>query len=109
MDHLELSVTCARSFPESSWHRACTRFCQEFEMILTRRTLRFLMFSLALICVPVFAQEKPPMPYFVVYSHYMEEPDSLDIEVSPAFGRADGIHPFAGVLHEFEYGATRWW
>src|SRR5437868_2737222 len=76
---------------------------------MSRRLFSILLFVVAFVCAPAFAQEKPAVPYFVTYSHYMEEPDSLEIEISPAFGHADGIHSFAGVLNEFEYGATRWW
>ena len=36
------------------------------------------------------AQDKP---YFVTYSHDLEEPGNLEIETKTALGRPDGKHP----------------
>jgi hypothetical protein len=52
------------------------------------------------------AQERP---YFVTYSHEMEEPGNLDIEFFNAAGKASGGNRFIGSNIEFEYGATAWW
>jgi hypothetical protein len=54
----------------------------------------------------VAAQE---WPYFVTYSHALEEPGNLEVEfkgvqASPKFGNA-----FSSATIEFEYGATGWW
>ena len=50
------------------------------------------------------------VPYFVTYSHHMEEPGSLEIGSKVATGRpqADG-NRFFGNSTEFEYGTTAWW
>ena len=50
------------------------------------------------------------VPYFVTYSHHMEEPGSLEIESKVATGRpqAEGSR-FFGNSTEFEYGTTAWW
>ncbi len=48
-------------------------------------------------------------PYFVTYSHDMEEPGSLEISASQVVGRPDGGHRFVNALTEFEYGLKGWW
>src|SRR5262249_26792068 len=68
-----------------------------------------LFVSFGLLSMLGLAQEKTPTPYFVVYDHYMEELDALEIGTSPVLGRAHGINTFLGVLTEFEYGARKWW
>jgi len=52
------------------------------------------------------AQERP---YFVTYSHEMEEPGNLEIEVFSAVGKPAEGKRFIGSTLEFEYGATGWW
>jgi hypothetical protein len=55
---------------------------------------------------PALAQE---LPYFVTYSHHMEEPGSLEIESKVATGQPDGGDRFAGFPTELEYGTRAWW
>ncbi len=52
------------------------------------------------------AQERP---YFVTYSHEMEEPGNLEIEFFNAVGKPPQGNRFIGSTVEFEYGATAWW
>ncbi|UWZ86736.1 hypothetical protein [Occallatibacter riparius] len=52
------------------------------------------------------AQEKP---YFVTYSHDLEEPGNLEIETKTTLGRPDGANRFGALATEFEYGARAWW
>ncbi|MFZ0285451.1 MAG: hypothetical protein WAL32_09490 [Terriglobales bacterium] len=52
------------------------------------------------------AQERP---YFVTYSHEMEEPGNLDIELFNAVGKPPGANRFLGSNIEFEYGVKTWW
>ena len=52
------------------------------------------------------AQEKP---YFVTYSHDLEEPGNLEIETKTALGGPDGSNHYGAVAMEFEYGAKAWW
>jgi hypothetical protein len=52
------------------------------------------------------AQERP---YFVTYSHEMEEPGNLEIELFNAVGKPPDGNRFIGSNIEFEYGATAWW
>ncbi len=50
------------------------------------------------------AQERP---YFVTYSHEMEEPGNLEIEFFNAVGKPPDGNRFVGSTLEFEYGAIR--
>ncbi len=52
------------------------------------------------------AQERP---YFVTYSHEMEEPGNLEIGVFSVVGKPPAGNRFLGSNIEFEYGATAWW
>jgi hypothetical protein len=58
-------------------------------------------------CAAGSAQETP---YFVTYSHHMEEQGALEIETKVATGspQSEG-HRFFGESTEFEYGTTAWW
>jgi len=64
------------------------------------------LFALLSLATPVAAQE---WPYFVTYSHALEEPGNLEVEfrgvqASPKYGNY-----FSSATMEFEYGATAWW
>jgi hypothetical protein len=59
-----------------------------------------------LVSLPGFAQERP---YFVTYSHDMEEPGNLEIEVMNAVGTPAPGSRFIGSSMEFEYGVNAWW
>ena len=52
------------------------------------------------------AQEKP---YFVTYSHDLEEPGNLEIETKISLGRPQGGDHFGAMATEFEYGVRAWW
>src|SRR5690349_20187560 len=66
----------------------------------------FYLWALVLITTPLFAQERP---YFVTYSHEMEEPGNLEIETFNVVGKPPDANRFIGSTLEFEYGATAWW
>lgn len=67
-----------------------------------------LFISLALATFPGFAsaQEKP---YFVTYSHDLEEPGNLEIETKTAFAQPQGSHRYGATASELEYGVRAWW
>src|SRR5436190_2206845 len=48
-------------------------------------------------------------PYFVTYTHYMEEPGNLEIAFSNVTARPDGGNRFLNNLVELEYGTKAWW
>jgi len=56
--------------------------------------------------LPVSAQE---LPYFVTYSHHLEEPGSLEIESKAATGEPTGGSRFLANAVELEYGVRAWW
>lgn len=56
--------------------------------------------------VSASAQE---LPYFVTYSHHMEEPGSLELENKLTSGKPSGGDRFFGFPFELEYGTRAWW
>jgi hypothetical protein len=71
------------------------------------RTLLFL----PLLPLPLSLQEAPAQekPYFVTYSHDLEEPGNLEIESRTDLARPDASTRFAAEATEFEYGLRAWW
>src|SRR5215472_5703806 len=65
-----------------------------------------LAFVLVSLGAKAFSQERP---YFVTYSHDMEEPGNLEIAVKTAIGTPPAGSRFMGTSMEFEYGAKAWW
>jgi len=66
---------------------------------------RLLLSTLA-VTLPAAAQERP---YFVTYSHEMEEPGNLEIEMFNVVGKPPAANQFLGSNIEFEYGVRTWW
>ena len=48
-------------------------------------------------------------PFFVTYSHQMEEPGNLEITTKDVVGRPGDGNRFLGSALEFEYGLKGWW
>ncbi len=61
---------------------------------------------LVFVALSAAAQERP---YFVTYSHEMEEPGNLEIEMFNVAGHPPGANLFFGSNIEFEYGVKAWW
>jgi len=55
---------------------------------------------------PAAAQE---WPYFITYSHDMEEPGNLEINLGNVAGNPLMGNRFVGSALEFEYGLKTWW
>jgi len=68
-----------------------------------RSTLILLSFLFALAA---HAQESP---YFVTYSHAMEEPGNLEVELSNHLGLTKAGRAYTAPLLELEYGVKAWW
>jgi hypothetical protein len=70
--------------------------------------LAVLVMSWASACSirPAAAQETP---YFVTYSHHLEEPGNLEIEFNPVFGAQHAGNNYLAGTTEFEYGVKAWW
>jgi len=84
--------------------------CNWFANIQSKEIVKLIsalcLLALAILATPAAAQE---WPYFVTYSHALEEPGNLEVEfkgvqATPKFGNA-----FSSGTIEFEYGATAWW
>jgi hypothetical protein len=69
---------------------------------------RFWQFVLLLLCFapPGKAQDKP---YFVSYSHDLEEPGELEVETKTAVGNPDAGSGYSATAFELEYGVRAWW
>jgi hypothetical protein len=52
------------------------------------------------------AQEKP---YFVTYTHDLEEPGNLEIETKSNIARPNGSNRYGATAMELEYGVRAWW
>lgn len=48
-------------------------------------------------------------PFFITYTHQMEEPGNLEIAVKNVSGQPEGASRFLGSALEFEYGVKGWW
>ena len=68
--------------------------------------VRRLVLAALILGSTAFAQE---WPYFVTYSHDMEEPGNLEIGAKSAIGTPPAGNRFLGASLEFEYGAKAWW
>ncbi len=68
--------------------------------------LLFCMSAALGFCNSVAAQETP---YFVTYSHHLEEPGNLEIELNSTYGFQQHGNDFIAPWVEFEYGAKGWW
>lgn len=65
--------------------------------------LALLVLVLSPLCV---GQERP---YFVTYTHEMEEPGNLEIAMLSVTGKPSAGNRFGGSALELEYGVTGWW
>ncbi len=48
-------------------------------------------------------------PFFITYSHQMEEVGNLEVRVKNITGKPEGGNRFLGSALEFEYGVKGWW
>jgi hypothetical protein len=76
------------------------RFC-----VVLLAPLGLVLAALAFASAAV-AQETP---YFVAYSHHLEEPANLEIETYSIYGTQKGAGDFVAPWMELEYGLTAWW
>jgi hypothetical protein len=73
----------------------------------TVRRLVGLVFCLPfLLALPALTQDKP---YFVTYSHDLEEPGNLEIETKTALAQPQFGNRFGATAMELEYGTRAWW
>jgi hypothetical protein len=48
-------------------------------------------------------------PFFITYTHQMEEPGNLEFGTKSVMGKASGGNRFVGTTAELEYGVKAWW
>jgi len=48
-------------------------------------------------------------PFFITYTHRMEEPGNLEFATKNVIGKPHGGNRFLGTTAEFEYGVKGWW
>jgi hypothetical protein len=68
-----------------------------------------MLFLLLLLIGLAPAAPAAEWPYFITYSHQMEEPRNLEIATRAVGGRPEGGNRFFGSVVELEYGVTAWW
>ena len=69
-------------------------------------TCRFIVLAFSLFPALVWADEGP---FFITYTHQMEEPGNLEITSKNITGEPEGGNRFLGSALEFEYGIKGWW
>lgn len=62
----------------------------------------------ALLALGTFCQAQEP-PYFVTYSHAMEEPGNLEVAFKGVQASPKYANPFISETMELEYGVQAWW
>src|SRR5262249_7399847 len=67
---------------------------------------QFILFA-ALAITPVIRAADGP--YFITYSHHMEEPGNLEFASNQVVGTPNGGNTFLSNLIEMEYGVKAWW
>lgn len=73
------------------------------------RSLLFPFRSFALLLACSFAAAAQEKPYFVPYSHDLEEPGNLEIKYTHNTGAPDSGNRFFNHFMELEYGVKAWW
>ncbi len=84
-------------------NRMASRYCRS---ILGRVVHRGSLSTLFDSSLRASAQETP---YFVTYSHALEEPDNLEIALKGTAASPQNGNRFASGTLELEYGAKAWW
>lgn len=80
----------------------------EYLRRVPRRWLALVLMAVAPCVAPVRCEAQEP-PYFVTYSHAMEEPENLELEFKGTQASPKNANAFGGATIEFEYGAKAWW
>ena len=60
------------------------------------------------LCAPLVASAQE-RPYFVTYSHALEEPGNAEVAIKSIAGAPAGSGTFGSATFEGEYGVTGWW
>src|SRR5882724_11522734 len=69
-------------------------------------TCKYVVTLMFLVPIQMLAGESP---FFITYTHQMEEPGSLEIATKNVTGKPAGGNRFLGSSVELEYGVKGWW
>ena len=92
----------------------CTRLLNATQLQLGRKQMAKIIlkgrfaFAISMWFLTLMCGAQEP-PYFVTYSHSLEEPGNLEIASKGAAGSPKYANPFVSQTLELEYGATAWW
>lgn len=78
-------------------------------MVLARRSAVLALGVFLLLLLAVTSARAQETPYFVAYSHHLEEPGNLEIESNSTLGTQRAGNGFVGNATAFEYGVKAWW
>jgi hypothetical protein len=67
------------------------------------------LFTAVLLIGALVSADAAEGPYFVTYSHQMEEPGNLEIATRSVTATPNGGNRFFGSAMELEYGVKAWW
>lgn len=68
-----------------------------------------ILLSLIIVAVLGSRLDAGEWPYFITYTHQMEEPGNLEIATKSVTGKPEEGNRFLGTVNELEYGVTGWW
>ncbi len=71
--------------------------------------IRVTVLTLAIVLIATYSCLAQEAPYFVAYSHDLEEPGNLEIAMKGAQASPKQGNPFVSGTLELEYGAKGWW
>lgn len=74
-----------------------------------RNSHRWLLQALALWFLAAATVRGSEGPFFITYTHQMEEPGNLEIATKNATGKPEDGNRFLGSSTELEYGLKGWW
>ena len=76
---------------------------------LNRLTLRLNRLALSGITLFSSCSRAAEGPFFITYTHQLEEPGNLEIATKNVTGKPGTGNRFVGATTEFEYGVEGWW
>jgi hypothetical protein len=76
---------------------------------MTSTLIRIVLIACVVAALPQPRAKAGEGPFFVTYSHQMEEPGNLEVTTKNITGEPAGGNRFVAAALEFEYGLKGWW
>src|SRR5882762_2180195 len=90
--------------------RLSCNYMKSLFSVMGRSFMHDAAFACAVACFVLFLRSPVcGQDYFVTYSHELEEPGNLEIEVNSVTGAPKNGNAFVAAALEFEYGVKTWW